>query len=62
MLARIGASEVPLYQIAASLLILLVSIYGVIVLSGRLFRAYMLMYGKRPGVKGILESIRGGGR
>jgi ABC-2 type transport system permease protein len=62
MLTRIGASKVPLYQTAASLFILLVSIYGVIVLSSRLFRIYMLMYGKRPGVKGILKNIRGSDR
>jgi len=60
MLARIGASEVPFYQIAASIFILIVSIYGVIVLSSRLFRAYLLMYGKRPGVKVILMNIRAG--
>jgi len=62
MLARIGTSEVPLYQIAASILILVVSIYGVILLSGRLFRTYLLMYGKRPGVKEILKNLRAGSR
>lgn len=62
MLSRIGASEVPLYQIAASLFILFVSIHAVIVLSSRLFRVYLLMYGKRPGVKEILKNVRAGGR
>lgn len=62
MLARIGASEVPFYQIAASLFILFISICGVILLSSRLFRAYLLMYGKRPGLKEIWESIRAGNR
>jgi ABC-2 type transport system permease protein len=62
MLARIGASEVPFYQIAASFFILFVSIHVVIVISSRLFRVYLLMYGKRPGVKEILKNIREGGR
>jgi ABC-2 type transport system permease protein len=62
MLARIGASEVPFYQIAASILILGISVCGVIMLSSRLFRAYLLMYGKRPGVKLILKSIMTNGR
>lgn len=62
MLARIGASEVPFYQIAASLLILFVSIHAVIIISSRLFRVYLLMYGKRPGVKEIMRSIREAGR
>lgn len=62
MLSRIGASEVPFYQIAASLLILFVSIHAVIIISSRLFRVYLLMYGKRPGVKEILKNIRKAGR
>lgn len=62
MLSRIGASEVPFYQIAASLFILFVSIHAVIIISSRLFRVYLLMYGKRPGVKEIMKSIREAGR
>ncbi|MCQ1537007.1 ABC transporter permease [Methanosarcina sp. KYL-1] len=62
MLVRIGASEVPFYQIAASLLILFVSIHGVIVFSSRLFRAYLLMYGKRPGLREILRNMRADSR
>ncbi|MDQ1276206.1 MAG: type transport system permease protein [Euryarchaeota archaeon] len=62
MLSRIGASEVPFYQIAASLLILFVSIHAVIIISSRLFRVYLLMYGKRPGVKEIMKNIRKAGR
>lgn len=62
MLSRIGASEVPFYQIAASLFILFVSIHAVIIISSRLFRVYLLMYGKRPGIKEIIKSIREAGR
>ena len=62
MLARIGTSEVPFYQIAASFFILFVSIHAVIVISSRLFRVYLLMYGKRPGVKEIFKNIREAGR
>ena len=53
MLSRIAASEVPFYQIAASFFILFVSIHVVIIISSRLFRIYLLMYGKRPEVKEI---------
>lgn len=62
MLSRIAASEVPFYQIASSLFILFVSIHVVITISSRLFRIYLLMYGRRPGVKEILKSIREAGR
>ncbi|AKB23751.1 ABC-type Na+ efflux pump, permease component [Methanosarcina sp. MTP4] len=60
MLVRIGATEVPFYQVAASLFILMLSIHGVIIFSSRLFRAYLLMYGKRPAVREILRNMRGG--
>lgn len=57
MLARMGATAVPVYQILASIFILFVSVHGVILLSSRLFRTYLLMYGKRPKVKEILKNI-----
>jgi len=60
MLVRIGATEVPFYQIAASLFILMISIHGVIIFSSRLFRAYLLMYGKRPALREILRNMREG--
>ncbi|MDR7664219.1 ABC transporter permease [Methanosarcina sp. Z-7115] len=62
MLARIGATDVPVYQVLASISILFISVHGVILFSSRLFRAYLLMYGKRPGLKEILKSIKAGGR
>jgi len=58
MLARMGATDVPVYQILTSITILFVSVHGVILLSSRLFRAYLLMYGKRPGLREILKSIK----
>lgn len=57
MLARMGTTSVPLYQILASIFILLISVYVVILLSSRLFRTYLLMYGKRPKVKEIWKNI-----
>lgn len=57
MLARMAASSVPVYQIFVSIFILLVSVYGVILISSRLFRIYLLMYGKKPKVKEILKNI-----
>ncbi|WP_292380400.1 ABC transporter permease [Methanosarcina sp. UBA289] len=62
MLARMGTTSVPLYQILASIFILLISVYVVILLSSRLFRTYLLMYGKRPKVKEIWKNIWTGSR
>ena len=60
MLVRIGSTDVPFYQIAASLFILMLSIQGVIIFSSRLFRAYLLMYGKRPALREVLRNMREG--
>ena len=60
MLTRMAVSSVPVYQILASVFILFVSVHGVILLSSRLFKAYLLMYGKRPKVKEILKNVWAG--
>ncbi|AKB13520.1 ABC-2 type transport system permease protein [Methanosarcina thermophila] len=62
MLARMGVTAVPIYQILASILILFVSVHGVILLSSRLFRVYLLMYGKRPRLREILKNIKAGSK
>jgi len=57
MLARMGATAVPISQILTSIFILFISVHGIILLSSRLFRTYLLMYGKRPKLKEILKNI-----
>lgn len=58
MLTRMGVTSVPISQILSSIFILLISVHVVILLSSRLFRTYLLMYGKRPKVKEIWKNIR----
>jgi len=60
MMGRIAVTDVPLYEIAASILILVASVYFVIVLSARLFRTGLLMYGKRPAIGEIVRFMRSG--
>jgi ABC-2 type transport system permease protein len=60
MLIRMGVSDVPVYQIAVSLFILLVSVYFVIITSARLFRVGLLMYGKRPDIGEIVQYMKTG--
>ncbi|MBA1341630.1 MAG: hypothetical protein C5S40_05760 [ANME-2 cluster archaeon] len=60
MLIRMGVSDVPAYQIAVSLLILVVSVYFVIIASARLFRVGLLMYGKRPDIGEIIRYMKTG--
>jgi len=55
---RLGASSIAAWEIAASLAILLASCAGAMWLVVRLFRAYLLMYGKRPGVREMWRALR----
>lgn len=60
MILRISWTSVPPAQIALSLAILVVSVIVVIWLSGRIFRLGMLSYGKRLGVRDIIQAFREG--
>jgi len=55
MLARVAISDPAWWQVALSIGLLVVSIYGVILFSARVFRAGLLMYGKRPSLREIFR-------
>jgi ABC-2 type transport system permease protein len=57
---RLGVSGVPVWQLAASIAVLALSIIGVLFLAIRVFRVYLLMYGKRPSWGEIIRSLRSG--
>ena len=59
MILRIAASpDIPVLQIGASILLLLVSVPLVTWLAAKIFRIGILMYGKRPALKEILHWLR----
>jgi ABC-2 type transport system permease protein len=58
MLQRLGMTEVPLYQIAISLILLILGIGGTLWAGAKVFRMGLLMYGKRPSVSEILRALR----
>ncbi|RLG25839.1 ABC transporter permease [Methanosarcinales archaeon] len=58
MILRLSITEVPVYDIIISLTILIASTLGVIELSGRVFRAGLLMYGKKPTIKEVIKYVR----
>lgn len=55
---RMALESVPLYEIAVSMAILVASILIAVKLSAKLFRAGMLMYGKKPGLREIIKVLR----
>jgi ABC-2 type transport system permease protein len=59
MILRIAATpDIPVLQIVASILLLLVSVPVVMWLAAKIFRTGILMYGKRPGLKEVLCWLR----
>ena len=55
---RLGTSGVPLWQIITSIGVLALSIVVGLFLSIKIFRMHMLMYGKRPSLAEIMNSLK----
>jgi len=60
VILRLGLTGVPGWQLAASIAVLALCIFGGLVLSSKLLRTYMLMYGKRPNLGEIVRNLRNG--
>ncbi len=58
MYMRIVAQQPPAWQIALSIVLLLATIYGAVVLCARIYRVGILMYGKRPTLPEILKWMK----
>ncbi|GAB4298092.1 MAG: ABC transporter permease [Ignavibacteriaceae bacterium] len=58
MLLRFNISEVPLWEIISTILIMLVSISLSVYFSSKIFRIGILSYGKRPSIKVILKWLK----
>jgi ABC-2 type transport system permease protein len=58
MLPRLGIETPPVWQIAASIGLLILSIWGALWISSRLYRVGILMYGKRATLPELLRWLR----
>lgn len=58
MIARMGMATVPFWQIALSVILLILTIWGVLWLSARIYRVGILMYGKRATMPELLRWLR----
>ena len=58
VIVRMGVSDIPAWQLATSITVLGLSIIGGLLLITRIFRTYLLMYGKRPGIGEIIRNLR----
>jgi len=60
VIVRLGVADIPAWQLATSLAVMVLSIIGILLLTIRVFRTYLLMYGKRPGWGEIIRNLRSG--
>jgi len=60
VIMRLGVSVIPVWQLAVSIGVLVLTIVGTLLLTTRIFRVYLLMYGKRPGIGEVLRNLRAG--
>jgi ABC-2 type transport system permease protein len=58
VIIRLGVSVVPAWQLVTSIVVLVLTIVGTLFLTTRIFRTYLLMYGKRPGVGEVFRNLR----
>jgi ABC-2 type transport system permease protein len=57
-MVRLGITDIPLWQILTSIGVLVLSIIGGLYFAVKIFRMYMLMYGKRPGLGEIFRNLK----
>ncbi len=57
VMMRINAG-IPVWELATSVILMILSITGSLYIVSRLFRTYLLMYGKTPGLKALVRSLR----
>ena len=57
---KLSTGTLPLWQLILSIAIMIVSIAAAMWLASRVFRTFLLMYGKRPSIKEVWRYIREG--
>lgn len=58
MVLRSGVTDIPAWQVSVSLAVLLLTTVGGLILAAKLFRMYLLMYGRRPRLGEVISSLR----
>lgn len=58
MVLRLGLTDIALWEVLVSLGILLVTIYLAVVVSAKIYRTGVLMYGKRPSFKELRKAMK----
>jgi len=54
---RIGIGNISFWELGLSITLLLISVAGLLFLGAKVFRAFLLMYGKKPSLREIIRSL-----
>ncbi len=60
LIARLGATDVAVWQILLSIGVMVITIIGGLFLTIKIVRTFLLMYGKRPSLGAIIRSLKSG--
>jgi ABC-2 type transport system permease protein len=60
LMIRLGSTDVAAWQIVLSIIVLALSVAGGLLLTTRIVRAFLLMYGKRPSLGTIIRNLKNG--
>lgn len=58
MFTRIAMSTVPFYEVAISIVILIFSVFGIGIISAKIYRVGVLLYGTTPKFRAIIKAVR----
>lgn len=58
MFTRIAMSTVPFYEVAISIVILILSVFGIGIISAKIYRVGVLLYGTTPKFRAIIKAVR----
>jgi ABC-2 type transport system permease protein len=58
MIGRITSGQVTFLEVLLSIALLVVCIFGTLWLAARIYRAGVLLYGQRPGIRAIIQLVR----
>lgn len=58
MISRIASTSVPAWQIIVSIMLMILTFFGIMWLAARIYRVGILMYGKKPSFKDLAKWIR----
>ncbi len=58
VMARLGLADIALWELSLSIALLAVSVAGGLLVIAKVFRIYLLMYGKRPGLGEVIRSLK----